>query len=151
MGHAPGLDRVQSRPRRWLRLFRAPARCGHAPPLVEDRAAGETSPDQAVIERFLALGDGWAWVVDNNPTSFACCHRHAWRWLARLDSLPRPGGRLVTHRRGVAWRGNGFGIGHAEFAAFATFVGRRWERHPDGVRTVHRRATGRETRRPPGA
>lgn len=49
------------------------------------------------------LPGGYDWIVDNNPSSFACCPRH---FAAMMDTYARllaPGGRLVSHQRGLAF------------------------------------------------
>lgn len=56
------------------------------------------------------------WIVDNNPTSYACCRRHARLFLDRCAAALAPGGRFVSDRQGLryAW-GDGFGLGWVGF------------------------------------
>lgn len=49
------------------------------------------------------LEGGYEIIVDNNPTSFACCRRHQTSLMSAYAQLLRPGGRLLAHRRGLSW------------------------------------------------
>lgn len=52
------------------------------------------------------------WIVDNNPTSFACCRLHADALLDAYAAALAPGGRLVTDRAGLRYcEGAGFPMG----------------------------------------
>lgn len=63
------------------------------------------------------LGGPYDWIVDNNPTSYACCVLHARGYFARLGALLRPGGRFLTDREGLRWHEpHGFGIGWTVFS-----------------------------------
>lgn len=42
-------------------------------------------------------------VVDNNPTSFACCRAHQDALMERYAGWIAPGGVLLTDRAGMAW------------------------------------------------
>jgi hypothetical protein len=43
-------------------------------------------------------------IVDNNPASFACClHHFARMWVAYVELLAVPGGRLLTAQPGMRW------------------------------------------------
>lgn len=43
-------------------------------------------------------------IIDNNPGSFACCRRHASKWLDAAANQLAPGGAFVTHARGCLYR-----------------------------------------------
>lgn len=73
-------------------------------------------------------------VVDNNPTSYACCRRHADELMDTYAALLAPGGRLLTDRVGAGWaEPHGFGIGWDEWRAVAERLGLRAERLTDDV------------------
>lgn len=57
---------------------------------------GIAFPDRFESEKFDL-------VLDNNLTSFACCQRHAERYLATLAGLLKADGAIVTHRAGIQW------------------------------------------------
>jgi hypothetical protein len=50
-----------------------------------------------------SLPGNYDWIVDNNPSSFACCREHCDRTFAAYARLLTPGGRVLAHRRGAAW------------------------------------------------
>lgn len=41
------------------------------------------------------------WIVDSNPTTFACCFRHFHRMMTAYCSQLRPGGSLITEAKGL--------------------------------------------------
>lgn len=55
------------------------------------------------LEFARRLRPGYAWIVDNNPASFACCRYHYARMLENYRWALAPGGRILTHRRGLDW------------------------------------------------
>lgn len=65
-------------------------------------------------------------IVDNNLSTYACCRRHFDRMMAGYASLLAEGGLLLTHRRGLAWRGPGFRMGWRDLV-------REGERHGLGA------------------
>lgn len=87
--------------------------------------------------RYLPAGP-YHWIVDNNPTSYACCHRHAWGWLRRAAAALSPGGRFLTHARGLQWSANGFGLGERSARAVACVLGLRCVREAEGVLGLQR-------------
>jgi hypothetical protein len=46
---------------------------------------------------------GYEWIVDNNPASYVCCRYHFARMLENYRWALAPGGRILTHRRGLGW------------------------------------------------
>lgn len=53
---------------------------------------------------FLGIPGPYDRIVDNNPGSFACCHRHFHRMTEALARLLAPGGEVWTEERGATWR-----------------------------------------------
>lgn len=63
-----------------------------------------------------ALAGGYDWIVDNNPSSFACCRRHFSEMMDTYVRLLAPDGRLVSHARGLAFHEPyAFGLDHREW------------------------------------
>ena len=49
------------------------------------------------------LQPGYEWIVDNNPASYVCCRYHFARMLENYRWALAPGGRILTHSRGLGW------------------------------------------------
>lgn len=49
------------------------------------------------------LGGPFDFIVDNNPTTFACCLRHFGAMMRFYSTSLAPGGQLLTERLGLAW------------------------------------------------
>jgi len=47
------------------------------------------------------LQPGYHWIVDNNPASYVCCRYHFARMLENYRWALAPGGRILTHSRGL--------------------------------------------------
>jgi hypothetical protein len=50
-----------------------------------------------------ALPGGYRYVVDNNPSAYACCRTHVEQLLRSCASLLEPGGLFVTDAVGLQW------------------------------------------------
>jgi hypothetical protein len=50
-----------------------------------------------------ATGAGYDLIVDNNLASFACCKTHFFTLLNSYSECLTPGGRILTHQRGMSW------------------------------------------------
>ena len=78
-------------------------------------------------------------VIDNNPTSFACCNAHARRMFAAYAALLAPNGMIVTHRRGAEYRQRGgFKLTEARWRRQVRAVGLRPDRLDADVWTALR-------------
>lgn len=71
-----------------------------------------------LADKFRGLPEGpYDWILDNNPSSFACCRAH---FVALLDGYAArlaPGGRVVTELRGLAYAERyAFGLSARRFA-----------------------------------
>lgn len=65
-----------------------------------------------------ALSGPYDLVVDNNPTSYACCRAHVAALIGGLGRRLVPGGRILTDATGLAYHApRGFGLGWAGWAA----------------------------------
>ena len=53
------------------------------------------------------LGADYDFIVDNNLASFACCTYHFRLMLVGYAASLKPGGRVLTDRRGMAWTADG--------------------------------------------
>lgn len=42
-------------------------------------------------------------IIDNNPTSYSCCHTHYLKYLSRLYQYLKPEGTFFSHRLGVSY------------------------------------------------
>ena len=51
---------------------------------------------------FVKIGHGFDFIIDNNPTTFACCRIHFFRMMASYQAMLAPGGMIVTDRAGLA-------------------------------------------------
>jgi hypothetical protein len=72
----------------------------------------------ARMDKHHALPEGpYDWVVDNNPSSFACCRRHFLGYLDAVAARLAPGGRFVTDVVGLAYaEPYAFGLSPRRFA-----------------------------------
>ena len=51
---------------------------------------------------FARMGGSFDFIVDNNPSTFACCRRHFARLMLACKSMLAPGGLMLTDRAGLA-------------------------------------------------
>jgi len=51
----------------------------------------------------VRLGREYDYIVDNNPSCFACCKKHFFTMLVSYRHLLKSGGRILTDRRGLGW------------------------------------------------
>ncbi len=51
--------------------------------------------------RRLLSADAFDYVVDNNPSTFACCGRHLVDYFRSVHALLRPGGTWLTDKEGL--------------------------------------------------
>ena len=51
---------------------------------------------------FVKIGRGFDFIIDNNPSTFACCRSHFFRMMAGYMAILAPGGMIVTDRSGLA-------------------------------------------------
>lgn len=42
-------------------------------------------------------------IIDNNPSSFACCRKHFYNMLSSYYQMLKPGGLIVTDKVGLGW------------------------------------------------
>jgi hypothetical protein len=49
----------------------------------------------------VVLPHRYAWIIDNNPAHFACCHYHFWHMWANYLRVLTPQGQIVTCQRGM--------------------------------------------------
>jgi len=49
------------------------------------------------------LGKRYDFIIDNNPSSFACCRKHFITMMKSYWKLLRPGGVILTDRLGLEW------------------------------------------------
>lgn len=53
--------------------------------------------------RALDVPGDYAWILDNNPGSYACCRRHLHAYFRGCATALAPGGRMVTDVVGAGW------------------------------------------------
>jgi hypothetical protein len=53
--------------------------------------------------QLASLAGTYDFIVDNNPGSYACCMHHFHLMWNHYCDLLKPGGRLLTDERGLAW------------------------------------------------
>ncbi len=75
-----------------------------------DRASAFVIPNYRVmlVNKYdsalpFTLGRSYDFIIDNNPSTFACCKRHFFAMLASYRRLLNPGGYLLTDRQGLGW------------------------------------------------
>ena len=51
---------------------------------------------------YVALADKFDFIIDNNPSTFACCRAHFWRMMVASRDKLRPGGMIATDKGGLA-------------------------------------------------
>ena len=51
---------------------------------------------------FAQMGGSFDFIIDNNPSTFACCRRHFARLMLACKSMLAPGGLMLTDRAGLA-------------------------------------------------
>lgn len=49
------------------------------------------------------LGASYDVIIDNNPSSFACCRKHFYTMLNNYVLLLKPGGEIITDKLGLGW------------------------------------------------
>lgn len=54
-------------------------------------------------EFMLTITNKYDFVIDNNLASFACCKYHFYRMLDNYLWAMKPGGQILTDRRGMEW------------------------------------------------
>ena len=103
-----------------------------------------------LVDKYRALPAGpYTWILDNNPSSFACCRRHFGELLDAYAARLAPGGRLVTELRGLAYaEPYAFGLSPARFQRMGRVRGLRVEWLADPV-LAWRRPRGADRDSPP--
>lgn len=49
------------------------------------------------------LGKNYDFIIDNNPSAFACCKRHFYTMFKNYVLLLKPGGAIITDKLGLGW------------------------------------------------
>jgi len=55
------------------------------------------------VEMPIILETDYDYIIDNNPTSFACCRKHFYLMMKSYLKLLRPGGVILTDKQGLNW------------------------------------------------
>lgn len=73
------------------------------------------------------LGGAFDYIVDNDISSYACCHHHFNELLASYARLLTPGGMVMIGHKGLAYFDSGFGLTPTHLAKLAAAHGLRLE------------------------
>ena len=90
-----------------------------------------------------AFGGGYRYIVDNNPSSFACCRRHLEFLFATCAQLLAPGGALITDKFGLQHVITGgikaLSMSFDDLAVAGAALGLQAQRESDTIYTLRKR------------
>lgn len=88
----------------------------------------------------LSLRPGYAFIVDQNPGSFACCAYHFAQMMDNYRWALAPGGELLAHQRGLRWvaEDRRWRMTFDDLAEVGRRFGMSAHRYDDGVYSLRR-------------
>jgi len=99
--------------------------------------------------RALRLQNRYDFIIDNNLAGFVCCKYHFYlMWNTYLDAL-RPGGKILTHQRGMGWTfaDPRWRLGYDDLVALEAKLPVRVSRLGEKVYAIAKAGTGSDPRR----